>query len=51
MLFDLDAATQIDCTLYELTGVKFESRQAANPYFPARIGSSGASVREFVKLP
>lgn len=33
VLFDMDAADLINCFLFEVTSVKYEFRQAANPYF------------------
>jgi hypothetical protein len=35
-LFDLTSADLINCSLYQITGVKFESNEVANPYFIAK---------------
>lgn len=32
-IFDLDAATLLNCGLYKVTGASFQSRQEDNPYF------------------
>lgn len=36
MLFDLEAAAVINCSLYEIKGVNLDFSEAANPYFVSK---------------
>jgi hypothetical protein len=44
VLFDVDAARLINCSLYELKAISFDFRECENPYFVRDVADTPSSV-------